>query len=179
MQVKEPQSNTTTLFCYYLEEKTMWDKVRKTLFHACDLMDMIMAVVVVIGIGIAAIGVFPGIAELWQHKEDTEAFLEFLDAVLGVVVGVDFLKMLCKPNTENIIEALIFVIARHMIVQTTTAGEDMIAVISICILFLFRRFMLATKPDKDHHVPNIFKAIKIAQSKEFQEAMREAEEEKK
>lgn len=45
--------------------------------------------------------------------------LEFLDAVLGVVIGVEFLKMLCKPNTANIIEALIFVIARHMIVQTT------------------------------------------------------------
>ena len=31
--------------------------------------------------------------------------LEFLDAVLGVVIGVEFLKMLCKPNTANIIEA--------------------------------------------------------------------------
>jgi len=84
--------------------------------------------------------------------------------------------MLCKPNTANIIEALIFVIARHMIVQTTTAGEDLVSVISICMLFLFRRFMLATKPDGEHHVPNIFKAIKIAQSPEFQEALKETEE---
>ena len=84
--------------------------------------------------------------------------------------------MLCKPNTANIIEALIFVIARHMIVQTTTAGEDLVSVISICMLFLFRRFMLATKPDREHHVPNIFKAIKIAQSPEFQEALKETEE---
>ena len=36
--------------------------------------------------------------------------------------------------------------------------------------------MLATKPDKEHHVPNIFKAIKIAQSPEFQEALKETEE---
>ena len=42
--------------------------------------------------------------------------------------------------------------------------------------FLFRRFMLATKPDGEHHVPNIFKAIKIAQSPEFQEALKETEE---
>ena len=34
----------------------------------------------------------------------------------------------------------------------------------------------ATKPDKEHHVPNIFKAIKIAQSPEFQEALKETEE---
>ena len=120
--------------------------------------------------------IFPQIGELWRHREETVAFLEFLDAVLGVVIGVEFLKMLCKPNTANIIEALIFVIARHMIVQTTTAGEDLVSVISICMLFLFRRFMLATKPDREHHVPNIFKAIKIAQSPEFQEALKETEE---
>ena len=141
----------------------MWDKVRKRIVDACDVMDMVMAAVVVIGIVIAAIGIFPQIGELWRHREETVAFLEFL-------------KMLCKPNTANIIEALIFVIARHMIVQTTTAGEDLVSVISICMLFLFRRFMLATKPDKEHHVPNIFKAIKIAQSLEFQEALKETEE---
>ena len=151
----------------------MWDKVRKRIVDACDVMDMVMAAVVVIGIVIAVIGIFPQIGELWRHREETIAFLEFLDAVLGVVIGVEFLKML---NTANIIEALIFVIARHMIVQTTTAGEDLVSVISICMLFLFRRFMLATKPDKEHHVPNIFKAIKIAQSPEFQEALKETEE---
>lgn len=154
----------------------MWDKVRRKIFDACDLMDMVMAAVVVIGIIIAVIGVFPQLAELWAHREETVAFLEFLDAVLGVVIGVEFLKMLCKPNTENIIEALIFVIARHMIVQTTTAGEDLISVISICMLFLFRRFMLATKPDKEHHVPDFVKAIKVAQSSDFQEALKETDE---
>ena len=153
----------------------MWDKVRKRIVDACDVMDMVMAAVVVIGIVIAGIGIFPQIGELWRHREETVALLEFLDAVLGVVIGVEFLKMLCKPNTANIIEALIFVIARHMIVQTTTAGEDLVSVISICMLFLFRRFMLATKPDGEHHVPNIFKAIKIAQSPEFQEALKETE----
>ena len=107
----------------------MWDKVRKRIVDACDVMDMVMAAVVVIGIVIAVIGIFPQIGELWCHREETVAFLEFLDAVLGVVIGVEFLKMLCKPNTANIIEALIFVIARHMIVQTTTAGEDLVSVI--------------------------------------------------
>ena len=118
----------------------MWDKVRKRIVDACDVMDMVMAAVVVIGIVIAVIGIFPQIGELWRHREETVAFLEFLDAVLGVVIGVEFLKMLCKPNTANIIEALIFVIARHMIVQTTTAGEDLVSVISICMLFLYHLF---------------------------------------
>ena len=138
----------------------MWDKVRKRIVDACDVMDMVMAAVVVIGIVIAAIGIFPQIGELWRHREETVAFLEFLDAVLGVVIGVEFLKMLCKPNTANIIEALIFVIARHMIVQTTTAGEDLVSVISICMLFLSAVLCL-----QQNRTGNIMCRIFLRQSK--------------
>ena len=154
----------------------MWDKLRKKAFEGCEILEFVMAMIVGLAILMAIVGVFPGLLHFWGERGDTHAFMEFLDEVLSVVIGIEFLKMLCKPNTENIIEALIFVIARHMIVQTTTAGEDLVSVISICMLFLFRRFMLATKPDKEHHVPNIFKAIKIAQSPEFQEALKETEE---
>ena len=154
----------------------MWDKLRKKAFEGCEILEFVMAMIVGLAILMAIVGVFPGLLHFWGERGDTHAFMEFLDDVLSVVIGIEFLKMLCKPNTANIIEALIFVIARHMIVQTTTAGEDLVSVISICMLFLFRRFMLATKPDKEHHVPNIFKAIKIAQSPEFQEALKETEE---
>ena len=155
----------------------IWNRIRKTLYESCDILELVMAVIVGIGIVIAAIGVVPDLAELWTSRNDMAAFMEFLDTVLGVVIGIEFLKMLCKPNTANIIEALIFLIARHMIIETTTASEDMIAVVSICILFVFRRFMLATKPDKDHRVPNILQALKIAQNPAFQDALKESEKE--
>lgn len=91
-------------------------------------------------------------------------FMEYLDAVFNVVIGIEFLKMLCKPSSANIIEVLIFLIARHMIVQTTTPLEDLLSVVSIGILFFFRRFMLMTKPDKDQNVPKLFGVIKSSQS---------------
>ena len=46
---------------------------------------------------------------------------------------------------------------------------------SIGILFFFRRFMLMTKPNKKQHVPNIFGAMRVAQSEEFREAVIKAE----
>ena len=52
----------------------MWDKVRKRIVDACDVMDMVMAAVVVIGIVIAVIGIFPQIGELWRHRGDGCAF---------------------------------------------------------------------------------------------------------
>lgn len=155
----------------------MWNKVRKILYEVCDVLELFMAAAVVCGIVIAAVALWPELKLYWEHRMAAGAFLEYLDAVFNVVIGIEFMKMLCKPSSANIIEVLVFLIARHMIVQTTTPLEDLLSVISISILFLFRRFMLMTKPDKNQHVPNIFGAIKTAQSEEFREAVIKAEEE--
>ena len=66
-----------------------------------------------------------------------------------------------------------------MIISHQGSKEMLLSVLAICILFLFRRIMLATRPDKEHHhVPNLIKALKLAQTEEFREAMEELEEEK-
>lgn len=155
----------------------MWDKIRKILYQICDVLELLMAAAVACGIGVAAVTLWPELVAYWNHRMEAGAFLSYLDAVFNVVIGIEFMKMLCKPNSANIIEVLIFLIARHMIVTSTTPAEDLLSVLSIGVLFLFRRFMLMTKPDKRHHVPNIFGAIKTAQSPEFREAVIKAEEE--
>jgi len=127
----------------------MRDKVRKRLYEAGEMVELVMAGVVICAIAVAAVTLAPDFLHYWDNRMETGAFLEFLDRVLDVVIGVEFVKMLCKPNSKNIIEVLIFVISRHMIVQKTTAVEDLVAVISICILFFFRRFMDATRKEKE------------------------------
>lgn len=127
----------------------MWDKVRKRLYEAGEIVELVMAGIVICAIVVAAVTLAPEFLHYWDSRMEAGAFLEFLDRVLDVVIGVEFVKMLCKPNPRNIIEVLIFVISRHMIVQKTTATEDLVAVISICILFFFRRFMDATRKEKN------------------------------
>ena len=142
----------------------MWDKARKILYRGGEILELLMAAAVVAGIQVAMITLVPELARYWEHRTMTGAFMEYLDAVFNVVIGIEFLKMLCKPSSANIIEVLIFLIARHMIVQTTTPLEDLLSVVSIGILFFFRRFMLMTKPDKDQNVPKLFGVIKSSQS---------------
>lgn len=153
----------------------MWDKVRKVLYSACEIMELLMVAAVVCGIAVATVTLWPELKHYWDNRMSADAFLQYLDAVFNVVIGIEFMKMLCRPNSANIIEVLIFLIARHMIVQTTTPLEDLLSVLSIGILFFFRRFMLMTRPDKEQHVPNIFGAIRVAQSEEFRDAVIKAE----
>ena len=111
----------------------MWDKARKILYRGGEILELLMAAAVVAGILVAMITLVPELARYWEHRTMTGAFMEYLDAVFNVVIGIEFLKMLCKPSSANIIEVLIFLIARHMIVQTTTPLEDLLSVVGVSL----------------------------------------------
>ncbi len=138
----------------------MWDKLRKILYEASEVMELFMAGAVVLGLLIAAITLWPELIRYWEHRMEVGAFSEYLDAVFNVVIGIEFIKMLCKPNSANIIEVLIFLIARHMIVTATTPFEDLLSVISIGVLFYFRRFMPATRQGNDSPVSRLVHPFK-------------------
>lgn len=149
----------------------MWDKLRKKAFEGCEILEFVMAMIVGLAILMAIVGVFPGLLHFWGERGDTHAFMEFLDEVLSVVIGIEFLKMLCKPSTGNIIEALIFLIARHMVIQDDNGGGGSDLSCQHLSLFVFRRLMLATKPDKEHNMPNLIHAVRLSQSPEFRKAL--------
>ena len=75
----------------------------------------------------------------------TESFRTYLDQIFVIVIGIEFLQMLCRPNSDNIMEVLIFLVARHMIVSETTPFEDFISVISIILLCVLRRYLHDTR----------------------------------
>jgi hypothetical protein len=119
----------------------MRKKVRKIFFEICEGLEFFMALAAIAGIVIAIIAMLPEMGEFWLHRQQAGAFLEFLDCIFAIVIGIEFVKMLCKPNAENVIEVLIFLISRHMIIQESTAVEDLLAVVSVCILFIVQRYL--------------------------------------
>lgn len=124
------------------------DKLRKALCNICDVMELVIALFVVIGIVIATIAIIPAVEEFWNTRMEKGSLIKFLDIVFMVVIGIEFLKMLCKPDTVNIIEVLIFVSARHLIIQSPNAVDTLLFIIGICVLFVFQRFMEENKDDE-------------------------------
>lgn len=110
----------------------------------CDTLEIVIAAIVIIGILIAISSLFPGLVQLAQNK-GTENFFHFLEQIFTVVIGIEFLKMLCRPNSDNVMETLIFLVARHMIINSTTPLEDLLSTISIVILCLVRRYLKSTR----------------------------------
>ena len=72
-------------------------------------------------------------------------FIEYIERVFAIVIGIEFLEMLCMPSSDNVIQTLIFLVARHMIVSETTPVQDLISIVSIALLFILRSWLRASK----------------------------------
>lgn len=125
----------------------MWKEakghVKQILHQICDIMELILAVLVIAGIVIAIVGLIPQLEDFWGNRMEPGVLIRFLELVFDIVIGVEFLKMLCKPDADTIVEVLIFLVARHMIIQETTALEDLLSIISMGILFAIKKYINA------------------------------------
>ena len=114
-------------------------KIKKWVHNICQVLEMIAAGLVSIGILLALISVASNLSVFRDILKDPAMFKEYLDTIFTLVIGIEFLEMLCRPNSENVLEVLIFLVARHMIAGSTTPMEDFISVISVSLLCVLRR----------------------------------------
>lgn len=117
------------------------EKLIKAVQKFCELIELIAAVLVSIGIILSIISLLKDFT-IFQHLlEDTAAFREYLERIFIIVIGIEFVGMLCRPSSDNVLEVLIFLVAHHMIVGETSPYEDFVSVISISLLCLMRRYL--------------------------------------
>lgn len=129
----------------------MREKARNLIQKGCDILELLLAVAVGIGLIISLVLYIPEGADLLTKSGDTGTFLLFLEDIFNIVVGIEFIKMLCKPSAENVIEVLVFLVARHMIIGSNSALEILLSVVSVALLYGIR---LVLRREKNHKEKN-------------------------
>ncbi|MCM1135903.1 MAG: hypothetical protein NC400_10055 [Clostridium sp.] len=117
------------------------EKLKKYVQIACDVSELIAAVMMLVGVVFMIVGILRNIEVFGRLLEDTTVFREYMEQIFTLVIGIEFLVMLCRPNSENVLEVLIFLVARHMIVGDTTPYQDFVSVVSVTILCVVRRYL--------------------------------------
>lgn len=122
------------------------EKIKKWTTDICHVLELIVAIFVLIGVVMALISLVPTVGDFWQNRYEADSLMHFLERASAIVIGVEFMKMLCRPNADNILETIIFLVARHMIIVTTsTPMEDLISTLSIVLLCFMRRYLSVSK----------------------------------
>ncbi len=126
----------------------MLDKIRKYFHAAAVTLEVLMSLAVFAAIALAILSLIPDFQSYMADPSGSDGLMHLLEKILAIVVGLEFISMLCKPDAENVTEVLIFLIARHMIVLETSSMENLLSVIGITILFVIRYFVMQTRGEE-------------------------------
>lgn len=117
----------------------MWEKLSKRLLRLCDIFEVIVSILVLLGIAATLFSyLIPGMLNLFKTSTGTAHFLVYLEDIFNLVVGLEFMKLLCHITPDNIIEVLVILIARHMIVEAHEATDIFLLALSIVLLLALR-----------------------------------------
>lgn len=131
--------------------QTLRKHINEIIYHVSRYIEIILSIIILLVIALAGIRLIHEVLNTSILSMDTEFFNSFLSQALSLVVGVEFVKMLCQHSALTVVEVLMFATARHMVVQHLTLTETLIGVISIAILFAIRKYLMTDNDDMNPH----------------------------
>ena len=92
-------------------------KIRKhfntIIYNISRYADIALSMVILLVIALAGFRLIMEVADTSVMSMDTEFFSTFLSQALSLVVGVEFVKMLCQHSAQTVVEVLMFATARQ------------------------------------------------------------------
>lgn len=136
-------------------------KIRKHfnegIYNVARYTEIVLSIVILIVIALAGIRLIYAITETSLMDMDIDFFTKFLANALSLVVGVEFVKMLCRHSAQTVVEVLMFATARQMVVEHMEPIQTLIGVLAIAILFAIRKFLMTEDTDMAHAPKKILK----------------------
>ena len=126
-------------------------KSNEIIYQAARCTEVVVSVIIFTVIIISLFSLLYDLTQLSFLDMSESFFNTFLSRSLGLVVGLEFIKMLCKHTAETVVEVLMFAIARQMVVEHLATFETLIGVLAIAILFFIRKYLLIHDP-RDHQI---------------------------
>ena len=82
-------------------------------------------------------------------------FERMLSTTLTLIIGVEFIRMLCKHTPETVIDVLLFAIARQIVIYHEKTLDLLVGMVAIAGLFAAKKFLI----DKNYKNRNGRKSI--------------------
>lgn len=129
----------------------MKEKFSEGLYKFAQILELILAVFIAIGIVVGIINLANYLIEFYNSKAPIsyDIFRQFLSYVLILVVGVEFILMLLTHSIKTTAELVVFVIARTMLIHGKSMIDMVLGALALAIIFGIIKFLTDNLEHKD------------------------------
>lgn len=115
---------------------------QKIVFKLAYMLELVISFILVTAIGILIFRLLLSLPGFGKAEVNDGALTEFLSTCLGLVIGIELVKMLVKHSVSIAVEVLIFAVARQIVVEHLSATSTLLSIIALAGLFAIRKFLL-------------------------------------
>lgn len=119
-------------------------RLRKVVARVSSYIEIFISVLILVGIVVASINLGTELILMSKEaliiKEVTLPIEDYLALGLQLIIGVEFVKMICKHTVGSTIDVLLFAIARKLVVSHGSAIDLLLGIVAIGILFVVKHY---------------------------------------
>ena len=119
----------------------MKNKVNGIFRKVCNILEWIISAILVVVVAVMCVRFVFDLGGMFDSAP-VEFFETFVADIMTLAVGVELIKMLSQHTPATVVEVLMFAIAREMVTHHDSALNTALGVLSICVLFATRKFLL-------------------------------------
>ncbi|MCD8125148.1 MAG: phosphate-starvation-inducible PsiE family protein [Lachnospiraceae bacterium] len=146
---KEDRYHRTEEFRKRSEAREKYDRevVSHFLLRIPYYLELCISIILLLSIIIALFSLLGEVVSFARAGGSADDFQTFLGNMFTVVIGIEFLKMLCSYNVDSVIEVILFTVARQLVLNHEAALELLLSVVAIAILFVVRKYLFVKRLD--------------------------------
>lgn len=110
-------------------------------------LELVIAIFVIVLIFYGIVSLLAAFSKDAPRITNLTLFSTYLEKALNIVIGIEFLKMLCRHSMSSVVEVIMFYLSRQLIVEENTLLEGLFCVIAVAGLFAIRKFLFIPKVD--------------------------------
>lgn len=132
-----------------MDNRPLRKKLNDIVFTIARCTELLLSVIIMLVIMLLIVNLVSGLVQTSIFQMKAEEFNTFLSSALSLVVGIEFVKMLCKHTSSTLVEVLMFATARQMVVEHLNPFQTLVGILAIAILFAIRKFLFLKTEDSE------------------------------
>ena len=120
---------------------------RDKLSSAATAVEIALGMVILIACIVAGIGMV-AMTDMDKLFADPSYLQARMSSACLIIIGIELIKMITSYTIDSVVDVMLLAIARQMIVEHTSPVENLIAELSIGILFVIRKYLYISRLDR-------------------------------
>ena len=128
-------------------ETAMNSDFRDKLSNAATAVEITLGMVILIACIVSGIGMV-AMTDMNKLFGDPAYLQARMSSACLIIIGIELIKMITSYTIDSVVDVMLLAIARQMIVEHTSPQENLLAVLSVGVLFVIRKFLYISRLDK-------------------------------